>query len=160
MLVAFFILHFHSTNVGRDADMVGNKDQHRVGIGILAILFNGRKFFFIRAAAKKTLHAAHKEHLKRGHERGRAGAIKNFGKIIFSEIELEHAEVTEVCRNQVFENGVPKAFAEESLIAHEHVRRTQLARFDLADKPIRLEEGPHHKFSASETIVVTSNSSI
>jgi hypothetical protein len=64
----------------------------------------------------------------------------------------------------VFENGVPKALAEESFIAHEHVRRTQLARFDLADKPIRLEERPHQKLSALETIVTnnsaTSNSSI
>src|SRR5229473_1763033 len=49
------------------------------------------------------------------------GTIKNFGKIIFRKIELEQAEVAQIGRNQVFEDSVAKALAEEGLISHENV---------------------------------------
>ena len=113
------------------------------GFGILAIFFDGGEFFFVRAAAKKILHPAHEENLKWRHQRGSAGAIKNFGQIVFREIELEQAEVTEIGRNQMFENGVAKTLAEKSLIANKHISRTQLPRLKFADKAFGLGKSPH-----------------
>ena len=100
------------------------------GFGFLAILFDGRKFFLVRAAAKEILHAAHKKNLKRRHQRGGAGTVENFGQVGFRKIEFEEAEVAEIGGNQVLEDGIAKALAKEGLIAHEHVGRTQLARFE------------------------------
>ena len=147
-LVALFILHLHPADVGRDADMVGNENNQRVGIRILAILFDRGKFFFVRSAAKKTLHPAHKKHLEWRHQRGCAGPVEHFGEIVFREVELEQTEVAKISRNQVLENGVSKALAEESFIAHKHIGRTQLARLQFADKPIGLGESPHQKISS------------
>ena len=98
---------------------------------------------FELAAAEKILHAAHEENLKRGHQRRSAGAVENLGQIVFGEIEFEEAEVAQLGGNQVFEDGIAKALAEERLIAHEHVGRAQLARFQFADEALGLGKGSH-----------------
>ena len=157
-LVALFVLHLHAADVGGNADMVGNENDERVGIRILAIVFDGGKLFFVGPAAKKILHPAHEKHLKRRHQRGRAGTVENFGKIVFCEVEFEQTEVTQIGRNQVLEDGVAKALAEESFIANEHVGGTQLARFQFADKPLRLGESPHQKSSVVRKSFATDSS--
>ena len=100
-------------------------------------------FSFIRSAAKKILHPAHEENLKRRHQRRRAGAVENFRQIVFREIELEETEVAQIGRNQMFENRIAKALAEKRFVAHEHIRRAQLARFQFADKALGLGKGSH-----------------
>ena len=114
-----------------------------VGIGILAVLLDRGDFLFVRAAAEQILHAAHEEHLKRRHQRRRAGAVQNFGEIGFGEIEIEQAEVAQVGGDQMLEDRVAEALAEESFIADEHVGRAQLARLQLADEALGLGEGAH-----------------
>src|SRR4029077_5466721 len=81
-LVAFFVLHLDAAHVGGNADGVGDENNQRVGIRILAVGFDGGQLFFVRSAAKKILDAAHEENLKWRHQRRRAGAIENFGDII------------------------------------------------------------------------------
>ena len=127
-LVAFFVLHLHAAHVGGNADVVGDKNDQRVGIRILAVVFDGREFFFVRSAAKKILHPAHEEDLKRRHQRRRAGAVKNFGQIVFGKIELEKTEVAQIGGNQMFQNGIAKALAKKCFVADKHICRAQLAR--------------------------------
>jgi len=107
----------------------------------------GFELFFVRAAAKKSLHAAHEEHLKRSHQRRCAGAIENFGQIVFRQVELEQAEVAHIRRHQVFDNSVAEALAEEGFVAYKHIGRAQLARLNFADKPLGLGKRPHQKYS-------------
>ena len=145
-LVALLVLHLHAADVGGNADVVGDKNQKRIGIRILAVVFDGGQFFFVRSAAKKILHAAHEENLKRRHERRSAGAVENLRQIVFGEIELKETEVPQIGRHQVLEDRVAKAFAEKGFIAHEDVGRAQLARFQFADKALGLGEGPHQIF--------------
>ena len=76
--------------------MVGDEYDQSVGIGILAVVLDGGKFFFVRAAAVEILHAAHEEDLKWSHERGGTGAVKDFRQIGFGEIEFEETEVAEI----------------------------------------------------------------
>ena len=130
--------------------MVGDENDERIGIGILAVLLDRCQFFFVGAAAKKVLHAAYEEHLKRSHQRRRAGAVENLRQVRFPEIEFEKAEVSQVGGNQMFENGITKTLAEESLVAHEHVRRTHPARLKLAHKTIGLGEGAHLEINSPQ----------
>ena len=153
-LVALFVLHLHAADVGGNADVVGDKDEERVGIRILAVVLDGGEFFFVGAAAKKILHAAHEEDLKRRHQRGRAGAVENFGQIVFGEIEFEEAEVAQIGGDEMLEDGVAKALAEEGFIADEDVGRAQLARFQFADKALGLGEGPHQISSVVAKVIV------
>jgi len=67
------------------------------------------------------LHAAHEKHLKWRHQRRCAGAVKNFGQVVFREVELEQAEVAQIGWNQMLEDGVAESLAEESLVANEHI---------------------------------------
>src|SRR5208282_6539162 len=52
LLVAVFVGHLHAAGIGGNADVIGNKYQKRIGIGILAVGFDGSNFFFVGAAAK------------------------------------------------------------------------------------------------------------
>ncbi len=119
------------------------KIDHRVGIRILAVVFDGGQLLVIRSAAEKILHAAHEENLKGRHQGRRAGAVENFRQIIFAEVELKETEVPQIGWDQVFQNRIAKALAEKSLIAHKYIGRAQLARFQLADKALGLGEGSH-----------------
>ena len=123
--------------------MVGDKNNQRVGIRILAVLFDGREFLVIRSAAEKILHPAHEEDLKRRHQRRRAGAIKNFGQVVFGKIELENAEVAQFGGNQMLQNRIAKALAKKGFVADEHVCRAQLAGLKLADKTLGIGESSH-----------------
>src|SRR6266536_2267379 len=80
---------------------------------IFAVILDGGELFFIGTAAIKVLYTAHEEDLKGGHQRGSAGAVENFGQVGFGEIEFEEAEVAEIGGDQVLEDGVPEALAEE-----------------------------------------------
>ena len=142
-LVAFFILHLHAADVGGNADVVGDEDDERVGIRILAVVLDRGELFFVRTTAEEILHAAHEEDLKWRHQRRGAGAVENLRQIVFGEIEFEEAEVAQIDRDQVLENGVAKALAEEGFVAHEDVGRAQLARFQFADEAVGLGEGAH-----------------
>ena len=144
-LVAFFVGHVHAARIGRNTDVVGDKNEHRVGIGILAVGLDGGQLFVVRSATEQGLDAADEEHLKRRHQRRRAGAIEHFGQVGLGQIKIKQAEIAQVGGHQVLENGLAAALAEESLIAHENVRRPQLAGFDLGDEAIGLGEGPHQK---------------
>ena len=137
--------------------MVGDKDDERIGIRVLAVVLNGGELVFVGAAAKEILHAAHEENLKRRHQRRSAGAVENLGQIVFGEIELEEAEVTQIGRDQVLEDCVAKALAEKSFIADENVGRAQLARFQFADKAFGLGEGAHQNFVLATYIVFDCN---
>ena len=38
--VAVFVLHLHAARVRGNADVIGDEDQHRVRIGVAAVLFD------------------------------------------------------------------------------------------------------------------------
>ena len=136
--------------------MVGDKDDQRIGIRILAIVLDGGQLFFVRTAAEKILHSAHKEDLEWGHQRRRAGPVENFSQIILPQIEFVQAEVAQIGGNQVLQNSVAEALTEKSLVAHEHVGGAQLSRFKLADKALCLCECPHQRRSVGEAVLVLS----
>ena len=89
------------------------------GFGFLQYSSMAASFSSFEPRPKRLFTPRTKKHLKWRHQRGRAGAVENFGKIVFREVELEQAEVTQISRNQVLEDGVPKTLAEESFIANE-----------------------------------------
>ncbi len=134
--------------------MVGDKNQERVGIRVLAVVLDGGELFFVGTAAEKILDAAHEEDLKRGHQRGSAGAVENFRQIVFGEVELEETEVPQIGRDEMLEDGVAKAFAEEGFIAHENVGGAELARFQFADKALGLGEGLHPISSVVAKVII------
>ena len=55
LLITILVGHLHAADVGRNADVIGDEDEQRVGIGIFAVLFDGADFFLVRAAAEKRL---------------------------------------------------------------------------------------------------------
>ena len=105
--------------------MIGNKHQQRVWIGILAVGLDGSDLFSIgaRTAAKQSLYPAHKEHLKRRHQRGRAGAVEHFIQRSLGQVELEQPKIARVGSDQMLKNGVAAALAKKRLVAHQHIRR-------------------------------------
>src|SRR4051812_23954588 len=82
-LIALFVGEIHAACVDRNADVIGDEDQHRVGIWITTILLDGIKFFFIRPTTEKSLHTANKKYLKWCHQRRSTSAIKNFRQVSF-----------------------------------------------------------------------------
>ncbi len=158
-LVAFLVLHLHAADVGGNADVVGDEYQQRIGIRILAVIFDGGKLFFVRAAAIKTLHAAHEENLEGCHQRRGAGTVENFGEIDLSQIEFKQAEVPHVSGNQMFEDRVTETLAEEGFVAHEDVKKWHCrprvpsaakAGLDFAALTARLKPRPFKTKSKSE----------
>src|SRR5882724_12267202 len=57
-LVAVLVLHLHAANVGGNADVIGDKDDHRVWVGIFHVGINGGEFVGVRAASVKLFDAA------------------------------------------------------------------------------------------------------
>src|SRR5258708_22545685 len=95
-LVALFVLHLHAAHVGGNADVIRHEDNERVGIGILAIIFDGRKFFLVRAATEQILYAAHKKDLEPRHQHGSASTVENFRQVGFRKVIFEKAEGTQI----------------------------------------------------------------
>ncbi len=123
---ALFILHIHAAHVGGNADVIGNEDQQRIRIRIFNVLLDSIEIFFVAAAAIEGFHPANEEHLKRGHEGGGTGAVKNFSHVGFRQIEVIEAEFTKVGGNKVLQDGIAAAAAKEGLIAHQDISRIQL----------------------------------
>ena len=142
-LVAFFVGEVHAAGVDGNADVVGDEDQYRVGIGIATVLLDGVEFFFVRSAAEKGFDAAHEKDLKRRHERGSSGAVKNFRQIGFREIKFEETEFPQIRWNQVLQNRVAAFFAEKYFVSHKNICRTQLLAFHFGDETLGLGEGAH-----------------
>ena len=142
-LVALLVGQVHAARIRRDADVVGDKNQHRIRVGVLAVGLDGSQFLFVRSSSKQVLDAADEEHLKRRHQRRSTRAIENLWQVGFGQIKLKQAEVAEFGRHQVLENGFAAALAEENLIAHEDIHRTQLASLHFGNEAISLGEGPH-----------------
>jgi hypothetical protein len=95
------------------------------------------------------------KHLERSHQRGCARAVKNFGEVVFREVELEQAEITKIYGNQMLENGVTKALSEEGFIPDKDIGRTQLARLQFADKSFGLGESPHSETLQTASLAVS-----
>src|ERR1700731_284558 len=129
-LVAVFVLHLHAANVSWNADMVGDEDDHRVRVGIFHVGFNGGEFVSVRAAPVKLFDAAHKEHLKRRHERRRARAVQHFRNAYLREIKIMQAEVAHVRGDKMLQERLAALVAKENFVADEHIRRAQLAARD------------------------------
>jgi hypothetical protein len=143
--VALLVGHVHAAGIRRNADMVGDKDQQRIGIWILAVVLDRSQLVVIRSAAEKRLHAAHEKHLEWRHQRWRARAIENFGEVSVGEIKVEQAEIAQVAGYEMLENGFPELLAEESFITHKDVSRPQLLPRDLGNEAFRLGKGLHQK---------------
>ena len=76
-LVAILIGHLHAAKISRDADVVGNQDEQRVGVGILHVAGDGGKFRVVLAASVQSLDSAHEEDLETCHQRRRAATVEN-----------------------------------------------------------------------------------
>ena len=137
---ALFILHIHTAHVGGNIDVISDEDQQRIRIGILNVLLDSVEVFFMAAAAVEGFHPANEEHLKRGHEGGSAGAVKNFSHAGFRQIEVIEAEFTKVGGNKVLQDGIAAAAAEEGLITHQDISRIQLTGRDFGLKSFGLTE--------------------
>src|SRR5215467_14326509 len=151
-LVAIAVLHLHAAHVGGNADVVGNKNDDGVGIGIAAVLLDSGELFFVRSAPKKVLHATHEENLKRRHQRGSAGTIKNLGQIRFGQVEFEETKVPQFGRNEMLEDGIAEALAKERFIAHKHIGGTQFARLQLVHEAFGLGKSTHHNAESSREV--------
>ena len=142
-LVAVSVLHLDAAGIGGNADVVGDKDDKRVGVGVLTVFLDGGQLLFVRSAAEKIFHATHEKHLKRRHEGGRTGAVENLRQVRLAEIEFEEAEFPQFGWNQMLEDRIAKALAKKRLVTDKHVGRTQLARLKFTDKAFGLGEGTH-----------------
>ena len=60
-----------------NADVVGDEDEQRVGIGIGEVVFDGGELVIVLAASVEGLHAANEEDLERRHQRRRARAVED-----------------------------------------------------------------------------------
>ena len=138
--------------------MVGDKDQHGVGIRIFRVLLDRFEFVFIRAAPKEVLYAAHKKYLERCHERRRASAIEDFRQISFAQIKVKEAKFPHIGRNQILKNGLAALLAEENFVADKNIDRAQRAGFDFGDKALGLREGAHQNASRIFETRVRANS--
>ena len=110
---------------------------------------DGGELFFVRTSTEEILYAAHEKDLKGRHQRRSAGAVKDFGQIVFREIEFEDTEITQVRRDEMIEDGVAEALAEEGLVAHKHVGRAHFARLEFADEALGLGESAHQNSSVA-----------
>jgi hypothetical protein len=94
----------------------------------------------MRTTAVEFFHAAHEQHLKGRHERGRTRAVQNFGDAYIGEIEVMQAEVAEVGRNKVVEKRLAALVAKKKFVADEHIGGAQLAAGDVGGKSLSLGE--------------------
>ena len=140
-LVALLVGHLHAAQVGRDADVVGDEDEQRVGIGVAEVVGDGGELGVVLAASVERLDAAHEEDLEAGHQRRRAGAVENFDDRRGLQIELVEAELAHPLRDEVLEDGVAAGAAEEGLIADEDVAGLELARADLLHEALDRGKG-------------------
>ncbi len=99
-LVALLVGHLHAAQVGRDADVVGDEDEQRVGIGIAEVGGDGGELGVVLAASVQGLDAAHEEDLEVGHQRRSAGAVENFDDRRGIQIELVQAELAHAFRDR------------------------------------------------------------
>src|SRR5262249_60952949 len=128
-------------------DVVGDKNQHRVGVRIPGVFLDGFELVLIRPAAEQILHSPHKKHLKRRHQRGRACAVEHFHQFGLGQIEFKQAEFAQIAGYEGFENRIAALLAEENFVAHENVNRPQLASLHFRNEAFGLGEGTHQKAS-------------
>ena len=129
--------------------MVGDKDQERVRVGILAVLLDSSQLLLIRSTGEKSFNAAYEEHLERRHQGGGAGTVEDFAQVGFGKIEVEQAEIAQIAGHQVLENGFAEALAKEDFIADENVGGPKLLFFHLGDEALSLGERFHQKPSST-----------
>src|SRR5262249_19285530 len=142
-LIALLVLHVHAASVGGNADVVSNKNQHSIRVGIFAVLLDGVELVFVRAGSEESLHAFHKENLERSHQRWCTGTVEDFGKISLCQIKIKQAEVPQLGWNQMFKNGFATTLAEENFVADKYIRGTQLARLHFTHEAVGLCKCPH-----------------
>ena len=70
-------------------------------------------------------------------------AVEDLGQIGLRQVEFEQAEIAQVGRDQMFEDGLAAAPAEEDLVAYEDIGGAQLASFDRGEEAVGWGEGPH-----------------
>ena len=142
-LVALLVRHVHAAHIGGNADVVGDKHQHRVGIRIGEVLLDGRELFVVLAASVEVLHAANEEDLEGRHQRRRACAVENLAQVHLRQIHVVEAELANVLRHEVLQDGFPAFPAEERFIADKDVSRRQLARLHVGHEAVRRREAAH-----------------
>ncbi len=76
-LKAILVVHLHAPRVGGNAQKIGDKNQQRLRIGRLEIPVQRGKLILLRAPRVELPHIAHKNHLKRRHQRRRLRAIQH-----------------------------------------------------------------------------------
>src|SRR6185437_4436917 len=140
--------------------VVGYEDQHRAGVWVFAIRFNGSQLGIVRvrASPEKSFNAANKKYLKGRHERGRAGPVHNLGQVGFAQIKFKKTEIAQVGGNQMFENRFPAPLAEKHFVAHKHISRAQVSRLHVRDKTVCLGKRAHQKPSRMFDTRVCANS--
>src|SRR5579884_3695497 len=91
----------------------------------------------MRAASIKLFYAAHKEDLKRRHERRSAGAIKDFHNAHVRKIKIVQAEVAQVSGNKMLQQRLAALVAKENFITDQDIRRAKLASGNFRGKFLR-----------------------
>ena len=141
--VAVFVLQLHAAHIGRNTDVVGHKNDQRIRIGVLEIVFDGGELVVVLAAGVEVLHTADEEHLERRHQRRCAGAVERMLQLNFAEVHVVHAQFANVGRDQLLQDGIAAALAKERLVAHKHISRRQLAGLHIGHEPVRGGEAAH-----------------
>src|SRR5262249_42746393 len=139
-MIAVPILQVHAARIGGGADVVRDKNQKCVRVGVFYISFNSGGVLSMRGAPRKILYCADEENLKGRHQGWRARTIQHLSDSDLGKIEIVQAEVAQVSRNQVLKKRLPALVAEENFIPDEDVSRPQFAAGDFRDELFRGRE--------------------
>ena len=98
-LVALFVLIVHAAQVGRDAQVVGDEEQHGLRVGAAEVGIDGGKFGLPGTAAVEQLEVAHEEDLEGSHQRWRLRAVEDLEDGGVGEVEVVQREVARGLRS-------------------------------------------------------------
>jgi hypothetical protein len=87
------IVHVHAATVGWDTQKVSNKNQQCLRIGRPKIAIQRRKLFLLGSPRIKLPHIAHKNDLKRRHERWGLCAVQHLEDRGSGEVKVRQAEI-------------------------------------------------------------------
>src|SRR6185437_5925418 len=134
LFVALLVLVVHLAQVGGNAEVVGDEEDERRGVGRAEVGVDGGKFFFFAAASVEGFEAADEEDLEGRHERWGLGAVEHLEDAGFGEVEIVEAEVAGLFGCEGGENGFAAAVVEKDLGADEDVAGAKGRGGDLFDE--------------------------
>ena len=145
-LVLVLVLHVHAPRIGRNANVVGDEKQQRLGIRRLEIVRNGRELLFFRAARIKRFDVTNENHLHRRHQARRPRAVQRLKDGGLRQIEIGDGKLSQprIHRaDQRIESSFAAALVEKNFVPGQHIAGFARGRRHLRDKAVHRREAAH-----------------